>query len=166
MAEKNLLAAVQDETGRFLANQHGLWTALYNRAAEELGPLLADLIRQQLLHQLGQPTPDVRLERMKLAAQRAFEWFQENKDSELSWADYPEEVFSQLRNAAECLPSEQPPRLTLPEPERRHLLGAIPTLTLAFNVLSDLNAADPPLHPQAGRAVEQLATLLKEVLCA
>lgn len=163
MANAEMLKAVKAETDRFLTNQHPLWSKLTERVAEDVGPLLADLVEQLLVEQLRQHKPDTRLEHMHEAAVDVVTWWQERGREGHSYDDYAEDLISKLSAAEHRLPEQMPPALRLPEDAIRHLEAMTEGCRMALRVFRGL-MSNPAIEPIVLRyAIDELEAKLKGV---
>lgn len=163
MANLQIVDAVKEVTDRFLANQGTMWNLLRGRVAEELAPLLAELVRQELIHQLAEPTPDARVERLQEAVAVAWQWWTERGREPANYDDYAEEVFGELTKAAEAVPVATPCQLSL------HLEGNARGVLLdnaarvALSTLEGLKGNPLILDAELVYPIEQLRKALGEV---
>lgn len=163
MAKLDLVNAVRETTDRFLANRHEIWSRLQARVADELAPLLADLVRQELIQHLGEPTPDVRLERMKKAAAQVQAWWSDVKAPNNGWMDSEESILHELSAAAECLPAEMPPQLLLDAEARDRYVQLSDAARVALTTLEGLQRNPLILDAELVYPVQKLRAALGEV---
>lgn len=167
MASEQLTNAVKAETSRFLGQYACVWERVRERAAEELGPVLASMIRQEVLSQLGEPQPDARIDRVKKAASEVCEWWGKDIKRAGGYDDYPEELMGELFQAAANLPDKLPPRLTF-ELDLNKLAGEnldkiapmIQACRVALTTFIGLQDTQPDLAPALQYPVDLLSRAL------
>lgn len=160
MANPELLNAVRAEAESFLSGQSGMWHVLNERVADELAPLIADLVQQELVAALQHRAPDPRLVEAKAAMREAVELYRERLASRITWDDYTEDVVAKLAQAGEALPESMPPVLGNPSTELHQLAALKNAAKVAHNVLDYWH----PGCTLSGEAVLAAVQLLRAAL--